>query len=648
MLSSRASMTSFEEGAGMASPELIPSSGHEESGSAGPGRSVYLEWGPERGLDAKGFTQYVVGDGGQCLVWARGYFFDSGDHLRADEEIAQWVAGQLAAASLSDLAPRMNGCFTVIIVWPESLRVEVALDRLATVPVYALIGPHGFALSDDYWKVAKRVLLPEYDVDAVISMVLAGFVTGHATLLKDVSELANAAVHQISVEEGVPRLVSRRYWALSFSEPPRRSSEEWREGLADVLDRIFKRYGRAIVERDWTANVPLSGGQDSRLTVGLLHRYADKLQAFSYGPSGNEESQIASRVASVLGIPFRFAPIDDPTKITRELVRTMTRRVGMRVRFTAGMGAQMSLKDFSPTDTYLPAHPGGMVPYMQNSRVALLVRTEAQAVRQLADNMFWPVFDEMGASLFPGEWGQNTRRRVVVRDWDYEPRDPLGSMLRWEWDNQMIKMIISELRTYELFGRWLLPTADYEFTDFYAAVPNELRYEKRLYRDTMLQKLFVDDLAGLRRIPVAGFHYRGAFEVPPLSWRDRAILSMTPSLFGDWLLKRAARAKLREHRQTIDQRSPYVTGPDPIDHWWFTCPPFRDSVIAMFQGWDGMHGLVEVSALMNLLRRPLPRLFVRFVIPSLLTLSAFQDIVENDLGSIEDASDDPHGRRGKA
>jgi hypothetical protein len=49
----------------------------------------------------------------------------------------------------------------------------------------------------------------------------------------------------------------------------------------------------------------------------------------------------------------------------------------------------------------------------------------------------------------------------------------------------------------------------------------------------------------------------------------------------------------------------------------------------MFNGWDGMKGIVNADVLPDVLQKPLPRLFVQFTVPALLTLCYFQRIVDN-------------------
>ena len=589
---------------------------------------MFVAWNIDAGLDLAGFGQYRVTDGRRSHIWARGYFFDTDGTLRIDGEIGEWLAKEVGPGRLDRLVPGMNGCFSVVVVWPDAAQIDIGLDRLAAVPLYYHLDAQRVFLSDDFWQVARQVSTLEYDPDAVTSMALVEYVTGPRTLLRGISELQRAATHRLSVGDGSARLQSRSYWSLTYQEGKRRSADEWRKRLAKTLEGIFRRYGTAIRLRGWTVHIPLSGGQDSRLAMGLLHKTGVDLRAFSYGPPGNEESVTASRVAGSLGIPFRFVPVTTPDYLTPALIRLMTSRVGMRARFTAGIGGQLSLSGYSPADVYMPGHPRGLVPDTPPSRVAFLVRTEKQAVQQLVDNQLLPVSDLLGSRLLPMTWGPEAKQKVIRADWDYDPVDPLGSMHRWEYNNTLRKLTLSEMRTYEEFGHWLLPFCDYEFIDFFHAVPARLRYYYTLYADTIARELLVGELEGLRRIPIA---YKGNVGAHRPSARDWVGLHLPKGVVGDWLVTRADRSKVREHQRSIDALPKHVSGPDPFDHWWLTSPGFRQGIIEMLRDWDGMRGIVDVQALVGLLGRPLPRLFVRLGIPAFLTLRSFQELVETEI-----------------
>jgi hypothetical protein len=192
-------------------------------------------------------------------------------------------------------------------------------------------------------------------------------------------------------------------------------------------------------------------------------------------------------------------------------------------------------------------------------------------------------------------------------------------------------LILAELSTYAQFGHWMLPLYDYEYFDFCTGIPLSLRYRQPLYIGALLQDLLVNDLSVLTEIPIA---YKGRLHPPALDWRDWLLLRKPSFVPNGWILQRAARAKQQEHLESIGTRSSEPSGPDPLDHWWYDYPEFRRSVSNTFLDWDGLHGIIDVSALSEALQKPLPRLFVQFTVPALLTLFYFQRIVERDLESV--------------
>ncbi|MFW6116341.1 MAG: asparagine synthase-related protein [bacterium] len=589
---------------------------------------------PAKGnLHQEGFNKHVLEDGRTCLIWAKGYFFDSTGRMRYGEEIVDWLAMQLAGVKeLPVLVPEMNGCFSVIVVWPEVNVVEVGIDRFGTIPIYYHTGDDNLIVSDDFWRIADRLSGREYDPDAVLSMVFLGYVTGYRTLLKDITELRQASMHRFSFAADVPELTSQRYWMLSYRTSPQRQPKVWREELARTLDAVFARHAQAVLDRGWEVHIPLSGGKDSRLLAGILNRNGAPVQAFSYGPAGNEETHYASQVANALSIPFRSVRVDEPSFLKPSFIQTMTRRVGMRARFTAGLGAQLSLsagpQTDDETDVYVPGHVGDTLTSGDLSRGEFLVRSEAQAVQHLINGYSLLIPGEIGAALFPRAWTPASTRRVILTGWHFDALNPLSSLYRWHHQNANRRKYLTELRTYERFGHWMLPYYDYDLFEFFTRVPPELLYRQRLYVDTLIHRIFVDDLSVLSRIPIA---YKGNLQVPSLSRRDRAAMSTLPPLLSDWILRRATNSKRREHLRTVGMRSSKPSGPDPLDHWWCDYPGFRESVIDSFRDWDGMKGIVDASALIGILQEPLPRLFIQFAVPGLLTLRYFQQIVEDEL-----------------
>jgi hypothetical protein len=173
----------------------------------------------------------------------------------------------------------------------------------------------------------------------------------------------------------------------------------------------------------------------------------------------------------------------------------------------------------------------------------------------------------------------------------------------------------------------MLPLWDYRLVDYFAGLPLRCLLNKRLYINTVLSHLLREELEVIQDIARSPAR---DFESVRLTIADRVRLSPFWTAFRDldlWWLGARKGVKRKAGRL---QPSSVPTGPDPFDYWWMTSPDFRARVLSIFEGWDGIDGMIDTDALLRLLRdeRQLPRYFLRFGIPSLLTLVFVQRVVE--------------------
>ena len=96
----------------------------------------------------------------------------------------------------------------------------------------------------------------------------------------------------------------------------------------------------------------------------------------------------------------------------------------------------------------------------------------------------------------------------IFSNWD--KLAAIGSYETWEGENRQARHILNSVRLYEFFNcQWMLPCLDVELMDFFSRVRPDLRFQKKLYRCTMIHKLFADDLSRLARVPVMGLPLPG-------------------------------------------------------------------------------------------------------------------------------------------
>ena len=223
---------------------------------------------------------------------SKGHKFET----RCDTEVIPHVYESEGVA----FAERLRGKFAIAL-WDERRRRAVlARDRLGVKPLYyAHCGDVLVFASELKSVLASGLVGAELDYEAIDAYLTFGFVPGPRTPLAGVSKLLPG--HRLVVTPGSVRV--EQYWAYPEPNPdqPRRSEEEYAEGLLEVLEDSV----RARLMSDVPVGAMLSGGLDSSVVVALMARNsAEPVKTFSVGFSedgSSNELADARHVADVLG-----------------------------------------------------------------------------------------------------------------------------------------------------------------------------------------------------------------------------------------------------------------------------------------------------------------------------------------------------------
>ncbi len=560
---------------------------------------------------------------GSFFVWAQGYFFD-GDRMLVGDEIAEWLSKALGTYRFETLIPRMNGTFVAGLCSKDTGVVQFGTSRYGGINIYQACGPDFWVIGDDFWQVARESGYDQYDPLAVTSMLVYGSVLGDNTLLQNISVLSNAAIYSFDPEHDSCKPKKQFYFSGGY-HPEDSDPVQLRKKAGEVLHTVFRRYASAYDERGWKVRIPLSGGLDSRLAAAMLVWGGAQVESFSYGPTNNSESVSAQKTADALGIPVQLFAIDDPALYTHEIIHEMTRAIGMKARFTAGIGARLFLKEYDPQTVYITGHPANLPVGDATRRGANLIRTREQLRQHLSDNHKLPIFEDQLSRLLPTAWEKNQNiPDLIPDDLPFHKGDPIGTLEWWELKYHFHNLLAMEMVTYSHFGQIGLPFCDYELFDFYNTVPFDLRFQRNLHVDAVLNEVFVDGLAKLKEVPMAN----GA----PLSMsayrlRDRILFNIPASFVGDWILNSQSQSKQRGRRigMTLPVTKKY--GPDPLDWWWTTDSTFQGFIYDHLQGWGGMNGMIDVDYLLHMLKNEQQHaIFYRYGLAALLTLKSFEDI----------------------
>lgn len=207
---------------------------------------------------------------------------------------------------LDDEFPRsLDGSYVIFVADGRWNRYLLFNDHYASRPVFYGVQGSMFYFSPEAKGVAR---MPGFDAgvdeDALVAFLINGNPLVEQTFYKNVKPLPPGTV--LTVADGkISRTESSRY--APCGDTVDRGEDYYVKGLSALL---LKAVGKQLRNPD-KAVVPLSGGIDSRLIAGCVHRITGgKLRTVSWGVNedlADSDTVIARQVAKYLGSDHRFA-----------------------------------------------------------------------------------------------------------------------------------------------------------------------------------------------------------------------------------------------------------------------------------------------------------------------------------------------------
>jgi len=458
-------------------------------------------------------------------LWMRGYAFID-EQYYSGEALVQYISDCLDEVPpeayisiLKDLIPQLNGGWAL--VYEADSVVLAATDRFRSIPLFYAMENGKVFLSDDAREVLKCLNDEELDDICAAEFLVTGYVTGKDTLYKGLYQIQPGEILEVKIyKDASPQMSTRRYYRFIFGNYFEADEQELEEELSKLWHQIFNRY--AIALKGKTPVIPLSGGLDSRLIVAMLKKCGvENVICFGYGRHGNDEVEASRAVANALGYEWLFCPYDESSwyKWFREEQMCEYIDYGSNYSSIAHIqdwpATREILNNLSSHDdaVFIPGHTGD---FLTGGHIAKeLFEAENAMCNVLVPEavlshhyMLWPwrgVCPELH-DLFV-----ERIKQILPVFSDRDKLAAIGSSETWELESRQARFIINSVRVYEFFGcQWILPWWDYKLMDFFLRVKLNLRYQKRLYRNTLLHKIFVDELDELARIPVVGLLLPGS------------------------------------------------------------------------------------------------------------------------------------------
>lgn len=220
------------------------------------------------------------------LAWLGRAWDDSGDASRKVREAL--VLGRFSDEFLQSV----NGEYATSVYSHDNDEMTVVTDRFNHFPVYALNSKEYAVFSTEiypilFWLAERKISKNHLDL-----FLRTGELIDQVTLVEGINILPSASVTTVSKDQQN----NKKYWSLEFLADEEIDIERAAKRSASLMQQAVQRIeslGDALA-------VPLSGGLDSRLLLGLLQR-PEKTNSWTWGLQGCRDRVFASQFAQSMG-----------------------------------------------------------------------------------------------------------------------------------------------------------------------------------------------------------------------------------------------------------------------------------------------------------------------------------------------------------
>lgn len=313
---------------------------------------------------------------------------------------------------------------------------------------------------------------------------LCGYVLGYDTLHENIKIMKPGEFFYSYKNKNI----LKSYFIYHRSLPKKKNNlKKLKYELSETIDQIFDEICIKYKNRDiW---VPISGGLDSRLILGKLHeRNFQNLKSFSYGVFNNSDALIGEKVAKKLDVPWKFIGIS--SSAYRDFYKSNLMK--KYIKFSDNLQVMPNVQDLLVIKKMKENNLLNKNSILINGQSGDF-NTGNHIPKELLENKNYKTFLNSIKKKHFFLIKQNKTKAaddlidselMPFKDIYLQKKSNLVDLYEeWEYEERQVKYVVNGQRVYDFLGLdWILPLWDSLFVKFWTTVPEELRFEQKLYK----------------------------------------------------------------------------------------------------------------------------------------------------------------------
>jgi asparagine synthase (glutamine-hydrolysing) len=407
-------------------------------------------------------------------IWLNGSFISSFD---VENELCKISTFE----QFNHFILKLKGHFTIIKRMSDEY--WVATDPILRYPVFFKIGKGRIEISDD----PKILLHGEKkipDKEASLFFLQFGATFGNHTLLNGLSVFEPGTVTRLSEDS----IHTEHYLKGYF-----KSDQRWEYTpleLKGILEEIFFRYINLYKDRPFV--VPLTAGYDSRFILTMLKSHGVKnVQCFTWGRKNNLEMVTAKKVAAQLNYKYQFIEYDS------NLIKNFSRQDQFfkYMEYAGNFTSMPYMQDYFavsylnqnqiiPSDAvFIPGHTGDVYSG-SHQRPWFELLSKNDICYELVDFFSMTGFHKKPLS--------KDHIISLLERYLYDNNfTPSQFVDYWDINIRQARFVARSSSIFNYFGYdVILPLSDQLFINYFFSAPVKLRFNERLYRETLVELFF--------------------------------------------------------------------------------------------------------------------------------------------------------------